>query len=351
MTVRQSNIELLRLISMLMILILHFNGHALTTSGTFCTAEGVLWNLVETLTITAVSIFVLISGYFGIHFCIKGVLKLYLRCAVWGVVGYVLYSIFANTPPIEPAKLFARLMPFTHGKWWFIVTYLELYFLSPILNAAIEVFDKRKHMIAILIFGFVTIYMGYCRETGEDTGGTSLSHFLWLYLIARYIRLYVNIEIIRNKRWLWLLGFIIFSGVIFGLAGLGTKFSFPVCLRAYPYNSPWVLMGAMTLLLFALSFDFDSKVVNWFASSSLSAYLLQDGVYFGFGVLYPFVASWLMPMSLLYRYTLMLCLSLVWLLGICAIDKGWDYCFYRPICKLYDHIYETYIPQSFKNIF
>ena len=350
MTVRQSNIELLRLISMLMILILHFNGHALTTSGTFCTAEGVLWNLVETLTITAVSIFVLISGYFGIHFKIKGVLKLYLRCLIWGLIGYILYCIF-NSSPISISKLLARFLPFTHGKWWFMVTYLELYFLSPVLNAAIGTFDKRKHIITILIFGFVTLYMGYCRETGEDTWGTSLSHFLWLYLIARYIRLYVNIEIIRNKRWLWLLGFIISSGVIFGLAALGTKFPLPVCLRAYPYNSPWVLIGAISLLLFALSFDFENKVVNWFASSSLSAYLLQDSVYFGFGVLYPYISCLLLPIPLLQRYVAMICFSILWLLGICVIDKGWDYCFYRPICKLYEHIYETYIPQSFKNIF
>lgn len=350
MQIRKSNIELLRLLSMLMIVVFHFNGHALVTNATFFSAEGIAWNMMHTFTLTAVSVFVLISGYFGIHFKIKGVLKLYLRCFVWGLIGYVLYCAFDNSP-ISISKLIARCLPFTHGKWWFVVTYLELYFLSPVLNAAIEMFDRQKHMASILIFGFVTLYMGYCRETGEDTWGTSLSHFLWLYLIARYIKLYVSIDIIRNKRWLWLSGFVVSSGIIFGLAALGTMFTLPVCLRAYPYCSPWVLMGAMTLLLFALSFDFDSKVVNWFASSSLSAYLLQDGVYFGFGVLYPFVASWLMPMSLLYRYTLMLCLSLVWLLGICAIDKGWDMCIYRPICKLYDNIYETYVPLSLKNIF
>lgn len=127
MQIRQSNIELLRLLSMLMIVIFHFNGHALATGVSFFTAEGIAWNIMHTLTITATSIFVLISGYFGIHFKIKGLLKLYLRCLVWGLIGYVLYCIFNNSP-ISISKLLARFLPFTHGKWWFIITYLELYF-------------------------------------------------------------------------------------------------------------------------------------------------------------------------------------------------------------------------------
>lgn len=97
---RQSNIELLRLLSMLMIVIFHFNGHALATGALFFSTEGIMWNLTHTLTITATSIFVLISGYFGINFRIKGVLRLYLRCAIWGVIGYLLYCTIANTPPL-----------------------------------------------------------------------------------------------------------------------------------------------------------------------------------------------------------------------------------------------------------
>lgn len=335
---RQSNIELLRLLSMLMIVIFHFNGHALATGAPFFSAEGIMWNLTHTLTITATSIFVLISGYFGINFRIKGVLRLYLRCAVWGVIGYLLYCALANTPPPTAAKLFARLMPFTHGKWWFIVTYLELYFLSPILNAAIEMFDKRKHRIAILIFGFVTLYMGYCRETGEDTWGTSLSHFLWLYMIARYIYKYVSIDTIQAKRWLWLGGFFAASAITFGLAALESKMAVPVCLRAYPYCSPWVLIGAVSFLLFALCFNFESKAVNWLASSSLSAYLMQDHLYFGVGLLYPTVGTWMMSMALSARYTLLIPLSICFLLIICTIDKMLEIGIYNPLIRLCDKL-------------
>lgn len=346
MQTRQSNIELLRLLSMLMIVIFHFNGHALE-SGEILSSQWVAYNLTHTLMITATSVFVLISGYFGIRFKVKGVLKLYLRCFIWGLVGYLLYAVFTDNS-LKLTTLAACIMPFTHNKWWFIITYLELYFLSPVLNAAIEMFDKKKHMLFILLFGFVTLYMGYCRETGEDTWGTSLSHFLWLYMIARYINKYVSHYVIQKHRWVWAAGFIVSSLITFGLAALGAKVSIPVCLRAYPYCSPWVLMGALSLLLFALSFTFESRVINWFASSSLSAYLLQDSIYFAFGVVYPLAAVHLMSYTLPMRYVLLIGISIAWLMGTCITDKLWNVAIYEPIMLVYDYVYEKFIPNSLK---
>lgn len=337
---------------MLMIVIFHFNGHALMPHAPFFSADGIMWNLTHTLTITATSIFVLISGYFGIHFRIKGVLKLYLQCTIWGIVGYMLYCAFsANTPPVEITKLFARLMPFTHGKWWFVVTYLELFFLSPILNAAIEMFDKRKHMVAIVVFGFVTLYMGYCRETGEDTWGTSLSHFLWLYMIARYIGKYVSTEDIRAKRWIWLGGFFGASVITFCLSILESKYAVPCCLRPYPYCSPWTVIAAICALLFALSFTFEGKVINWFASSSLSCYLLQDCLYFGSLVLYPTIGAWLMSMQLIERYTVLVPLAIVFMIAVILVDKIWNGILYKPLLQSYDRMYDKYFPQSLRKIF
>lgn len=337
MKTRQSNIELLRFMSMLMIVIFHINDHALGTVAPFFSAEGIAWNLTHTLTITATSVFVLISGYFGIHFKVKGVLNLYLRCFIWGLIGYLLYVVFTDNP-LKLTTLAARVMPFTHNKWWFIITYLELYFLAPILNAAIEMFDKKKHMLFILVFGFVTLYMGYCRETGEDTWGTSLSHFLWLYMIARYFNKYISLDVIRKYRWVWLVGFFIGSTIIFGLAAIESKYSVPVCLRAYPYCSPWVLMGAISLLLFALSFTFESKVVNWFASSSLSSYLMDGTPYFGMGLWFPWLASWMMPLPLSVRYGILAPFAFMWLCIVCVVDKLWEQVLYKPVMKLFNRL-------------
>lgn len=348
---RQSNIELLRLLSMLMIVLFHFNGHALVTHAPFFSPEGILWNITHTLTISATSLFVLISGYWGIRFSFRKLLSLYLQCFIWGLIGYLLYVLCANTPPIKLTTLFGRTFAFTHNKWWFIDTYLELMFLAPLLNAAIEYFNKKQHFYFIMLFACVTLYMGYCRETGEDTYGTSLSHFLWLYMIARYINKYVDLSSIRRCRWWWLCGFICMSIITFGLAILEAKYNVPCCLRPYPYCSPWTTIAAICALLFALSFTFKNKVVNWFASSSLSCYLFQDGIYFGTMVFYPLIGTWLMTLPIIGRYAILFPLAIAFMIPVMLMDKLWGVLLYKPILTVYDRLYERFVPLSLRKVF
>lgn len=101
MKTRNSNIELLRIISMMMIMVLHFLGHSKNVWEGGVSADMLLWNLNESICISAIAIFVLISGYFGIRFTFRKLLRLYLQCLIWGVVGYLLYVLCANTPPRE----------------------------------------------------------------------------------------------------------------------------------------------------------------------------------------------------------------------------------------------------------
>ena len=62
---RNSNIELLRLCSMMMIMVLHFLGHSRYVGGNIFSADVLIWNLMESLCISSTAIFVLISGIFA----------------------------------------------------------------------------------------------------------------------------------------------------------------------------------------------------------------------------------------------------------------------------------------------
>lgn len=350
MKTRASNIELLRIVSMMMIMVLHFVGHALKIDVPVGTTEWALWNANKVLTISATSIFVLISGYWGIRFSFRKLLSLYLQCFIWGLVGYVLYVLCSDNP-LKISTLIGRLFAFTHNKMWFVDTYLELMFLAPLLNAAIDFFNKKQHLSFIVLFACVTLYMGYCHETGEDTWGTSLSHFLWLYMIARYINKYVDLSFIRRYRWCWLGGFVGMSVITFVLAIFEAKYAVPCCLRPYPYCSPWTTLAAISALLFALSFTFESKIVNWFASSSLSCYLFQDGLYFGTWMMYPAIGAWLMTLPMLGRYAILFPLALAFMIPVMLVDKLWGVVLYKPVLNIYDKLYDRFVPQSFKKVF
>ena len=202
-----------------------------------------------------------------------------------------------------------------------------------------------------MLFAGVTIYMGYCRETGEDTWGTSLSHFLWLYMIARYINKYVDLSAICRYRWLWLGGFFGASLVTFGLSFLDAHYTIPLCMRPWPYCSPWTTITAISALLFALSFTFESKVVNWFASSSLSCYLFQDGIYFGTLVLYPTLTAWLMSLPIVGRYAVLFPLAIAFMIAVMLVDKVWVVVLYKPVLRIYNKLYDRFVPQSLRKVF
>ena len=90
---RESSLELLRIVSMLMVLTVHFVGAAFglpTPEELQSPTASMLWkNALESLAIVGVNCFVLISGYFGIRASWKGLLHYTLLCLFASLVVYV----------------------------------------------------------------------------------------------------------------------------------------------------------------------------------------------------------------------------------------------------------------------
>lgn len=81
---RNSAIEMLRILSMMMVLMVHFVGATFglpTREQLYALDSGVLWkDVLESLSIVGVNCFVLISGYYGIR--LPGAVCLTSRCGV-----------------------------------------------------------------------------------------------------------------------------------------------------------------------------------------------------------------------------------------------------------------------------
>lgn len=96
---RQSNLELLRIISILFVLIVHFD------FGTFgvpvhadllnSKSTAIVKCLIECFAIIGVNAFVLISGYFGVKIKINSVMNLLFQCFFYSVILYIVLWILA----------------------------------------------------------------------------------------------------------------------------------------------------------------------------------------------------------------------------------------------------------------
>lgn len=85
---RLSNIELLRILSMIFVMLIHVT-YAL--SGKYYSQSDSLMSvIVQWITMICVDLFVLISGWFGIHFTIKGIVKLLYQTIFLALFAFVI---------------------------------------------------------------------------------------------------------------------------------------------------------------------------------------------------------------------------------------------------------------------
>ena len=85
---RKSNIELLRVISMIMILVLHIRYDGILVVYDRTMGVGSIFTfLFEALSIVGVNVFILISGYFSIRLKFRSVSNLLFQIYFYGILG------------------------------------------------------------------------------------------------------------------------------------------------------------------------------------------------------------------------------------------------------------------------
>ena len=147
---RDSNIELLRIICMIMILNLH----------TFLVPETLTWKTInypiilkiisESLSICAVNTFVLISGYYSIKWKWKGFFSLVYQVYFFVFLIYI-FLLAIGFIQFSWTDLFFRSTCLTHA-YWFITSYIVLYVLAPILNVFINNVTKKQLTVFLIAF-------------------------------------------------------------------------------------------------------------------------------------------------------------------------------------------------------
>ena len=341
---------------MIYIVLHHFIAHALPLSTVYSTALGIEWDITQILNAfcyCAVNVYVLISGVFGIHPKFKSFLNLYLMCAFYVFVLYHfhLYEIGSH---INRWSVLYTLMPFSYNPgWWFIMCYVLLYILSPILNAAITSFDKRKFEYALVLLTIVNLYFGFYRSQDFVNYGYSINHFIYLYFIGAYLKRYMISTNTHLNRWRWsLLATYVIGSLIFGvLTILNTKYlhnNTNVWLYTLNYNHPLLIINSIALLLLFFTFQIQSRVINYIAQSVLAVYLLHECSWFSANYYHTIASFWESISSPVLRIGLLFILCIVvFLFGVAfdsirrlitypiakCINKGYEICKQRILAK------------------
>lgn len=271
---RKSNIELLRLLAMLFILMLHSNydGILKNYDGNSYTLETFFRFSVESIAIVGVNCFILISGYFGMKLKLRGVINLVFQTYFFALLALcVCFFIYGFYVP--KAIVVRSLFPVTNYIW-FLPCYLLLMLFSPILNKWLLA-SSLKHVFCITLCLYaVTFYWGlWGLNTGF--GGYSFGHFVVMYVIGHMIRRYQECHQTQHK-YLYLS---LYLGCVLALMVISfLQFYYIPYFRSllWSYNCPLIVVGSIGLFMFFACINMRAnRIVNHCAKSCFAILLVH----------------------------------------------------------------------------
>lgn len=266
---RSSNIELLRIVAMLLVIFLHANYLSLGVIKVDDINNEPVISFVrilfQQLCIVSVNIFVLIAGWFGIKPSLKGAMSL-------------LYQVFFFSLLITATMIFmgvetslkSVLLPFYFGvSWWFVPAYLILYAVSPILNTFCEKTSPKVQFFTLVAFFSVQFIYDFIGSYAHFIKGYSAISFIGLYILARFVKLHSEkLKSISRKTNILL--YLLFTIIPVLLTYIN-------CPRIIwlAYNNPFVIAASLFILLAFVKIQFDNKFINYIACSAFSIYLVH----------------------------------------------------------------------------
>ncbi len=277
--------DLLRIVTMLMILTSHFFVHG-NVLGKLNPSEPyfyICW-IIEALCYVMVNCYALITGYFQsqTEFKLKKLLLL------WGQIIFLsggCYVFLATMGEIEFvfADFLDAMMPVTMTRYWFVTAYVILYAISPLLNFAIRQMNQRQHAICLAVLcGIFVVFRNftYWSDFANLHGGYSWASLAVLYMIGAYIRIYQP-KFRRPLRWYVILSLITAaSRIILTILYREFKFDSSYLKMLMQYNSVTVVAASVCLFVFFVNLSIKNRVVlgliQFFAPATFGVYLIHE---------------------------------------------------------------------------
>ncbi|MEE5993452.1 MAG: acyltransferase family protein [Oscillospiraceae bacterium] len=288
---RQSNIELLRIFTMLGVVILHYNNPAIGKAMTFAEPNSIQFFMIyffESLFICAVDLFILISGYFMCQSMKRDVVKpckLILQVILYSC-GVYLLRVGMHATEFSVSGIIRSLIPNNY----FVILYVTLYFVSVYINVLLtKLNEKQFQKMLFVLFLLFSVWNTLADVSGELIGhewiglstigmygsqyGYSIVNFCLMYLLGAYIRKFGK-EYSTPK----LLACIsVCCIVMLFWAILNDKTGYFTERSAWEYCNPVVILEACAVFcLFKNMHIGTNRIINTLSSGAFSVFLLQN---------------------------------------------------------------------------
>ena len=296
--VRKSNFELMRIISMVMIIYYHIILHGnilLNSKNIYFTFTN---EIIEFLIIVHVNLFMLLTGYFQVDskFKLSKVFSLLAQTIFYAIIIMIILSCLGLVSLNKVGIIREVFLLENTGQYWFIKVYLLLYCLSPFINILINSLEQGRYKS--LIFTSVLLICVLPYITGNKgffiNDGFTLYNAIVMYLIGAYLKKYKIKDSYhfankpKRKYQTVMLIFYIFLALInytlyktsIQLAVSSPIFNeifgnFVSCV--FGYENPIIILQSICFFLFFESLDIKyNKIINRIAKLIFGVYLIHE---------------------------------------------------------------------------
>ena len=276
---RNYSLDLLRILATFMVVVLHvqlFGG--LLESKPF-TVSFVPTIVLESFCIVAVNCFVLITGFFMIHKDVNGrkLLGLVLEIAVISWMIFVIGTFCGLRASFK--ELVQHIFPTLSGCHWFISSYIIVYILSPWFNKLILSLTRKEcFFLAGLLFVLFSVWGSNPKISAISVHkGYSVLWLTYIYFIGSIIRLYGAYRVPFAGR-----AYTIFSLFTTGYAIILCQYTHSIW-GAMNYNSPFVLLGAVSLFYVFYSLQItsvcDNRIIKFLTPGCFGVFLIHTDLF------------------------------------------------------------------------
>lgn len=297
-TQRNSSIELLRIIAMLMILSHHFILHNKSPLLTFpLTPAREIFSFfflsggkIGVVIFFSISTWFLISSEQSIKKNFKRIWLMERELLFWSLTLLIAF-VGIRRAPLSSTTMLSSLLPTITNLWWYATSYAAFLAILPFLQYSLLAMGPKMHaqitLLLSVVFGTLsllpihTIYNIYI---------TDVFGFIYLFIIISFYKLYLKKFSTKQLLIILCIG-ILFNIIVIIAKDILLILAFPGNPGGYAaaYSSfrnfalPTIMVGFSVFLLFD-RLHFYNNIINFIAKSSFAVYLISE---------YPAMRNWL----------------------------------------------------------
>lgn len=333
---RLVGIDILKIISVILILLLHFLGQGGVIEFTTGYSRFV-FKAIQMFSLCAVNILCICTGFLmsdkanlPSRIVKTIVLVLVINALILVVSIFLGYSLITGIYYIKLS---------ISTTYWYVVDYIVLLFLMPYLNLLIQHLnkDELKRLISVIIIVTMLLPILIGTDATGFNGGYSLAWMVFLFFVGAYEKKYSSCS--KNK-WMYFSGtiisYIVMMAIQVVLRSTTSESLEQLIDLTMSYTSAFVFAMALFMFKAFRNVRVNNKlhnIIKWFSDASLMAYILHCN-----GIIYSTVLNSIFKQicnNNFFIIFLILVIAIVCYYSIAAfLNSIWDYCYKRILFQI-----------------